>query len=341
MGSSMPAAVDSHSLYLAHMTSSRWGSDAYRDEVERFVRDSVGPPTSLTPVHVRPWSCVWRAETETGVWFAKENCPEQDHEAELLLTLEDLAPGRVMPVIATRGALFLMPDLGTPLGESIGGDLDAWCRIVVAAAELQRKAAPYVDRLGLVTMPPAAAPDWVAAAVDRLGGLAVDDPRRLPDDEAARLRALLPTITRWAEQVAALPLPLTIVHNDLHAHNVFEVDGTIRLFDLGDAVVMEPLAGLLIPLNVLSRALDADADDPRLWRVADAALEVWSDVVPVAELRAALPAALQLARLGRVESWERVARSMEPEGLAEFGDAAAAWLGTLADDPPLGHLAPM
>ncbi len=320
------------------MTSARWGSDAFRDEVEDFVRDSVEPPTSLTAVHVRPWSCVWRAETETGVWFAKENCPEQDHEAELLLTLEDIAPGRVMPVVAMRGAMFLMPDLGTPLGESIGDDLDTWCRVVVAAAELQREVAPYVERLGLVALSAEAAPGLVSAAVDRLGGLSEGDPRRLADDVATRIRALLPSITGWAEQVAALSLPLTIAHNDLHAHNVFEVDGAIQIFDLGDAVAMEPLAGLLIPLNVLSHNLDAGPDDPRLWRVADAALEIWSDVVPATELRAALPAALQLARLGRVESWERVSRSMEPAELAEFGDAASAWLGTLAGNPPLGHL---
>ena len=148
-------------------------------------------------------------------------------------------------------------------------------------------------------------------------------------------------MTRWSEQVAALELPITLTHNDLHAHNVFEVDGEIRLFDLGDAVAMEPLAGLLIPLNVLSHGLDASSDDPRLWRVADAALEVWSDLVPMGELRAALPAALQLARLGRVESWERVARSMTRDQLTEYGDAAAAWLGTLASDPPLGTVAPM
>jgi hypothetical protein len=321
------------------MTSDRWGSEAFRDEVADFVRDAVGPPASPSPVQVRPWSTVWRVETDAGVWFVKENCPEQDHEAELLLTIEGIAPGKVVPVVATRGTMFLMPDQGTPLGESIGGDLDPWCRIVVAAAELQREVAPYVERLGLVAIPPASAPRVTESTIDRLGGLAEGDPRRLPDHDATRLRALLPTVERWAEQVAALPLPLTFVHNDLHAHNAFEVDGEIRLFDLGDAVAMEPLAGLLIPLNMLARDLDAGPDDPRLWRVADAALEVWSDVAPIADLRAALPAALQLARLGRVESWERVARSMAASDLAEYGDAASAWLGTLTADPPLGRLA--
>ena len=44
------------------------------------------------------------------------------------------------------------------------------------------------------------------------------------------------------------------------------------------------------------------------------------DVGPWMELRAALPAALQLARLGRVESWLRVTATLTDEELAEFGD---------------------
>ena len=318
------------------MTAARWESGEFREELADFVRDEVGPPISLGPVHVRPWSSVWRAETKAGVYYAKENCPSQDHEADLLRTLEDIAPGRVMPVLASRGAMFLMPDLGVPLGETIGGDLKAWCRIVAAHAELQRLVAPQLDRLGLVALPPRSAARQVESVLERLCAFEDGDPRRPSKQDADRVREQLLTVAAWAEQVAALPLPLTLAHNDLHAHNVFEVDGEILIFDLGDAVAMEPMAGLLIPLNVLSRDLDATGDDPRLWRVAEAALEVWSDVVSMSELREALPAALQLARLGRVESWERVAGSMTPKELTEFGDAAAAWLGTLASDPPVG-----
>ena len=93
---------------------------------------------------------------------------------------------------------------------------------------------------------------------------------------------------------------------------------------------------VLIPLNILGEKLGADGDDPRLWRVADAALEVWTDHVPAAELRAALPAALQLGRLGRVESWVRCQPSQSDEQLAEWGPVAATWLGTLLADPPIG-----
>jgi hypothetical protein len=131
---------------------------------------------------------------------------------------------------------------------------------------------------------------------------------------------------------------LTLNHNDLHGNNVFDVDGRLLFFDFGDALVTDPLGMLLVPLNILRETLRADADDRRLWRVADAALEVWSDLVPPAQLRAALPAALQLGRLGRVESWVRCQPSLSDVQLAEWGPDAASWLGTLLEQPPLGSV---
>jgi hypothetical protein len=64
---------------------------------------------------------------------------------------------------------------------------------------------------------------------------------------------------------------------------------------------------------------------------------VWSDLAAPRRLRAALPAALQLARLARVESWRRCVASMTAEERGEHGGAPAAWLGTLLAEPPLGR----
>jgi Ser/Thr protein kinase RdoA (MazF antagonist) len=138
--------------------------------------------------------------------------------------------------------------------------------------------------------------------------------------------------------VSALGLPVTLNHNDLHENNVFDVGHRLRFFDFGDALLTEPLGVLLIPLNILGEKLGADSDDPRLWTVANAALEVWSDLVPLGDLRAALPAALQLGRLGRVESWVRTQPSLSDDELADWGPVAATWLGTLCADPPVGEL---
>jgi Phosphotransferase enzyme family len=253
--------------------------------------------------------------------------------------LARLAPDRVVPVEAASDGFLLTPDQGPVFYETAGGDLENWVRLAREAALLQRELVPHVDELvavGATALSPGEAHDYAAARVEQYAELGPSDPRRLAPDVADRLHAHLPVVRRWAEQVAALGLPLTLNHNDLHENNVFDVGGRLLFFDFGDSLVTDPLGIMLIPLNVLGEKLQADDHDPRLWRVVDAALEVWSDLVPAAELRDALPAALQLGRLGRVESWVRCQPSLSDEELDEWGPIAATWLGTLDAAPPVG-----
>ena len=323
--------------------SSRWPTDEFRDELREWCASFVGPVTRMTQQKLRGWSTVWRVESADGVWFAKQNCPGQQLEGPLLEALAELAPDRVVPVTAASDGFLLTPDHGEVFYETAGGDLENWVRLAREAALLQRDLVPHHARLvelGATQLRPAESADYVSARIEQYAGLAGDDPRRLAPDVARRLRAHLPVVRRWAEEVAALGLPLTLNHNDLHENNVFDVDGRLRFFDFGDALVTEPLGVLLIPLNVLGDKLGAGGDDPRLWRVADAALEVWSDLVPMPDLRAALPAALQLGRCGRVESWVRVQPSLSDDELVEWGSVAATWLGTLDADPPVSLSGP-
>ena len=322
-----------------------WATEAFADELRTFVVDAVGAPTVFEPVKVRPWATVWRVETSDDAYYAKQNCPGQAHEAALLSALARISPHHVVPVVAAdpdRG-LLLTADLG-PTVQARGGDhdVDLWCRIVREAALLQREVAPHADELPLAPLPPDGATTYVGDAIGRLNALPPDDVRRLPDDVAERLRALMPTVERWSDQVATLDLPMTINHNDLHANNVVEAaDGAFRFFDFADAVAAEPLGALLVALNISAYELGAGPDDLRLRRIADAALEVWSDLAPMRGLRAALPAALQLARLAKVESWRRCTTTMTTDERGEYGSAPADWLGTLLEEPPAGHLPSM
>jgi hypothetical protein len=323
--------------------SSRWATEEFRDELREWCATKVGPVTAMTQQKLRGWATVWRIETADGVWFAKQNCPGQQVEAPLLATLARLVPERVVPVTAVGEGFLLTPDQGDVFYETAGADLEDWVRLAREAALLQRALVPHhaeLASLGMTQLRPEESADYVAARVEQYAALPAGDPRRLEPEVAGRLRAHLPVVRRWAEEVAGLGLPLTLNHNDLHENNVFDVGGRLRFFDFGDALVTEPLGVLLIPLNILGGKLDAEGDDPRLWRVADAALEVWSDLVPLAELRSALPAALQLARCGRVESWVRCQPSMSDEDLAEWGSVAATWLSTFLKDPPVGWSVP-
>jgi hypothetical protein len=318
--------------------SSRWGTEEFRAEVRAWCESIVGPVTAMTQQKLRGWATVWRVETADGVWFAKQNCPGQQVEVPLMAALARLTPDRVVPVTAAGDGFLLTPDQGEVFYRTAGDDLENWIRLAREAALLQRELVPHRDALiglGMAQLTPAEAAGYLSARIEQYAGLGADDPRALAPDVADRLRRHLPVVRRWGEDVAELGLPLTLNHNDLHENNVFDVGGRLRFFDFGDAWVTEPLGVLLIPLNILGEKLDADGDDPRLWRVADAALEVWSDIVPIRQLRAALPAALSLGRLGRVESWARCQPSMTDEELAEWGHVAATWLGTLDADPPV------
>jgi hypothetical protein len=105
----------------------------------------------------------------------------------------------------------------------------------------------------------------------------------------------------------------------------------MRFFDFGDSMLSDPLSVLLVSLNSMRFHLDAGADD--LARVADVAIEVWSDLATPAELRAALPASLQLGKLARSESWARCLTNLTDAEMDEFGDSAAYWLLEITEPP--------
>ncbi len=321
--------------------SSRWETPEFRTELRAWCEAQVGPVVAMEQHKLRGWATVWRVTTGDAAWFAKQNCPGQLFEQPLMALLARLAPHRVVPVRAEGDGFLLTPDQGPVFSETAGADLESWVRLARDAALLQRELVAHLDEIlatGATPLRPEQAHEYVAARVEQYAALGAADPRRLAPEVAERLRGHLPRIRRWADQVAALGLPLALNHNDLHENNVFDVGGRLLFFDFGDALVTDPLGVLLIPLNVLADKLDAGADDPRLWRVADAALEIWSDVVPLSELRRALPAALQLGRLGRVESWVRCQPALSDEQLVEWGPVAATWLGTLDADPPVGRV---
>ncbi|GAA3673355.1 hypothetical protein GCM10022237_36270 [Nocardioides ginsengisoli] len=321
-----------------------WATDEFRAELRAFVAAAVGEPFRMELVAQRPWSTVWRVDAARGTSYVKQNCPGQAHEARLMTELARLAPSYLVPVVAADPDhdLLLTGDVGAPLAERPGAvDVATWCRIARSGAELQRLVAPYADRLALTRLLPADATTYVADAVGRLGALPPGDPRRLDPGVARRLEDLLPLVERWSDEVDELDLPITLLHNDLHPPNVVLTDTGPRFLDFADALLGEPLGGLTVPLTVARRDLGLRIDDPQLWRIADTALEVWSDVVPLPALRRALPAALQLGRLAKVEAWRRCVATMTPPEREQYGAAPADRLARLLECAPVGALAPL
>jgi hypothetical protein len=316
-------------------TSRRWAVPEFAEELRTWAADALGTRVRLKSHTQRPWATVWRVSTESGLYYAKQNCPLQSHEAALLEHLARWAPGHVVaPIAIDRDRGFLLtPDGGPALGDRDASNVDIWCRVVAQWAEVQRAVVDRVEVMQQLTrFDPLAAASLVATRIEVFGSLPRHDPRRLPPDDADRLRALLPQVHTWGEEVAALGLPMTLNHNDLHAWNVFVPAGRgdeLRFFDLGDAVVAEPLSALMVPVVMLAAQLPPAEQQPAQERLRDAFLEVWSDHAPVTSMRRAIPAALQLARLMRHEAWVRVLPPMTPAERVEFGPSSAYWLASL------------
>ncbi len=316
-----------------------WSSPEFEAELADWCRAALGTDVHLQVVKVRCWSAVWRVLTDDGVYFAKQNCPGQSFEAALMQVLGRLSH-RVVPVTAVdldRGFL-LTPDQGPVMRESVGDDVYTWCAVVREGALLQRDVAAHVEELeraGGRRLGAAEAATYVVTRLEQFASLPDGDPRRLDPDASTRVRAALPDLDGWVEQVLAPGLPVTLNHGDLHSNNVFALEAGMRFFDFGDAVLSDPLCVLLATLSSMRFHLDCGPDDPRMARVADAAIEVWSDLAPATELRAALVPSLQLGKLARSESWLRCLTNPTEEEMREFGDAAAFWLLELASPPPL------
>ena len=307
-----------------------WETAAFADEMRAWCSEVLDRDVQLEVQKIRGWSAVWRVTDGREVWFAKQNCPGQLIEAAVLDVLSRLSD-RVVPVTAveaSRGFL-LTPDQGPVLADTDGEPVEQSCAVAREGALLQREVAPHLAQLegaGLRRLGPAEATTYVATRTEQYAALAEGDPRRLDTDAAARLRARLPEVEAWADRLLGLGLPLTLVHNDLHGHNVFSVDGRMRFFDFGDAVIGDPLSVLLVVVRSLMFRLECEPDDPRLTRVSEAALEPWSDLAPLPELRQALDAGLQLGKLARAESWVRCLGNLTDAETVEFGDAGTYWL---------------
>ena len=67
------------------------------------------------------------------------------------------------------------------------------------------------------------------------------------------LRRLAPELKETCRRLAALGLPSTLVHGDLHMLNVARVDGRLVYFDWSDACIAHPFIDLLSLLSGRTR----------------------------------------------------------------------------------------
>jgi Phosphotransferase enzyme family len=287
-----------------------WTQPAWRTDADRWIRERVDAlGRSLTAAieqpHVRPWATALRVPTDVGVLWFKATITPLTYEVPLLELLGQRRPDSVPRLVgsdAGRGWM-LMEDAGPRLRDlyPLGPPIATWAEFLRLYAQLQLEVAPAADALVAAGVPDGRSPNLVDGFLRVLETPRLVRPptdAALDDREVARLRSLAPRLDEAIDLLAAIELPDSVQHDDLHTANVCLRDGRYRFIDWGDACIAQPFLSLAIPLAVIGNEHAA--------RARDAYLEPWTALRPHHELLAACAAADLLAQLTGVLKWELI-----------------------------------
>ncbi|MEV6272573.1 aminoglycoside phosphotransferase family protein [Kribbella sp. NPDC051936] len=275
-----------------------WSRPEWFGEAPRWIAEGVKATGPWAQVKSWGLSNVLRIPTAGGDVYFKalsQASTEPDvlpflfaNEPQFLQRASTDRPGEVPAPIAIdeQRAWMLLPDLGSPLaGED---DIAVWIDAVRNHARLQRSYATEPDRLleyscadrRLAVLD--AELDHLLAPNALTEGLDPTERAKLPD-RAKQLRAAI-------AELAAIGVPETLLHGDLHPRNLAVRDGQVLAFDWTDAALAHPFLDLVTFVEKSSPL----SSDPR---VRDAYLAEWEEYAAPADLRRALTLAEELGTL--------------------------------------------
>lgn len=161
------------------------------------------------------------------------------------------------------------------------------------------------------------------------------------DDRATLdgIRAHETTVHHWCRRLASAPVAPSLDHNDLHPWNIFIGESDLHaptFYDWGDGVIAHPFVSMIVPLTFLRSRLKAVDDDPRILRVRDAYLEVFTDLAPHPDLVDTLELACRVGHIARALVWDRATRQLGNDADDRFAAQPLRNLGYLLDDSYLG-----
>ncbi|WP_378742237.1 hypothetical protein [Nocardia brasiliensis] len=231
----------------------------------------------------RMWSVVARVPVTGGqVWF-KANPPGSGFEPALAQALSRWNPQDVPPVLAidTDRRWALTADGGAQLDAVFTTDPDTrhWHMPIQRYARLQISLAgrlPDLAALGVPDLRPETLADTAAAMFADPGLLdGVATPPGPTEKEFLAARERLPALRAHCAELAALGIPNSLDHADLHPGNVLGWGCGARLFDWGDAVLGHPFGSLLVVLRKALEVCAVPRGGPEIRSLRDTYLQPW------------------------------------------------------------------
>lgn len=267
-----------------------------RDTAERWICGHVEPAGPIELTHDRPWSQVLRVPVAGGVVWFKAAAPVQAFEPRMTAELFARWPDRVAKVLAhdEGRAWLLSADAGTPIG-AYGNPPEPWLELLPRYAELQLGEAAYAEDHVAHGVPDLR----VATFPERYEQLLARD-LPLDADEVDALRAFAPRFAALSAELAALGIPESVQHDDLHHANVYDRDGVLRVLDWGDSSISHPFGSLVVTFRFLEEVTGLPPSDPWFDRLRAAYLEPWGP-----GFEQALDLALHVTAFAHAFAWAR------------------------------------
>ena len=251
------------------------------------------------PVLVRAWqaSALYRLTAGEGVYYLKAVPACFAHEGDLTRWLHTLLPGAAPRVLELRdSSLFLMA--GVRGSDFLETDTPAVLNVLAATQRKAETRTLELFDLGCPDRSPAVLARQVRALLavaetfeDEVGGLTAA--------EVSRLRDLEPLFLDMCKRLADSPIPMTLVHGDMHGGNVVTGQTDVTLLDWSDASVGFPF----LDANVYY-FLGPTTSPEQQAAARDGYLSAWTDLLPFEELRGLYQDATALGELHRAVSYQ-------------------------------------
>lgn len=291
-----------------------WALPGWRERVLRWLETEVGLlGHRLTGIEqLKQWSIsvVLRVHTDGPLLYLKApaRLPLFVEEGRVTAELAERFPGHVPAPLAVEPGegWFLLPDLGEPVGW--GAPLETGVEMLRRFAVLQRRSAAMTEELLAV-----GCHDRRLHVLEAQVAALVGDPAAvagLTPAEADELRRRVPDLEGACRRLAALGLPATLVHGDLHLDNVARHAGELVYFDWTDACVAHPFFDLL--------SLRWERDEARRTALLDAYLAGWEGAASEERLREAAVLAAVVTPLHHAVSYQHIVAALEPASKAEL-----------------------
>ncbi|MCB0014317.1 MAG: phosphotransferase [Anaerolineales bacterium] len=266
---------------------SQWRSPDWLAEVAGWAAGALaaqgealtGPPEQLRQDF---FTTIVRLPAGPRTYFCKATHPALKREVGLTLALADWAPAYCdRPVAAdpARGWL-LLADGGLTVRQAFADppEISWWREILRRYAALQLATASRPKQLLTLGLPDRR-PDKLPALYDWLladeSWLRVGQAEGLTATELAQLHQARPKVIELCEELAGLPIPAAVHHNDLHDGNIFFNNGDYRFFDWGDADFSHPFFSLRTAFVSIEGRFGWAENDPRFAPLAREYLACW------------------------------------------------------------------